>query len=33
MEMRGVIYKQLCIIDPKEYAVPSKAIPEITCKA
>ncbi len=32
MEMRGVIYKQLCIIDPKEYAVPSKAIPEIECK-
>lgn len=32
MEMRGVIYKQLCIIDPKEYAVPSKAIPEIKCK-
>lgn len=32
MEMRGVIYKQLCIIDPKEYSVASKAIPEITCK-
>lgn len=32
MEMRGVIYKQLCIIDPKEYAVPSKAIPQIECK-
>jgi len=32
MEMRGVIYKQLCIIDPKEYAVASKAIPEIECK-
>ena len=32
MEMRGVIYKQLCIIDPKEYAVPSKAIPDIKCK-
>lgn len=32
MEMRGVIYKQLCIIDPKEYAVASKAIPEIQCK-
>ena len=32
MEMRSVIYKQLCIIDPKEYAVASKAIPEIKCK-
>ena len=29
IEMRGVIYKQLCIIDPKEYSVTSKAIPEI----
>ena len=32
IEMRGVIYKQLCIIDHKEYNVPSKCIPEITCK-
>ena len=32
IEMRGVIYKQLCIIDHKEYNVPSKRIPEITCK-
>ena len=32
LEMRGVIYKQLCIIDAKEYAVPDKAIPEIKCK-
>ena len=32
MEMRGVIYKQLCIIDHKEYDVPSKRIPEVTCK-
>ncbi len=31
MEMRGVIYKQLCIIDPKEYLTPSKASPEIEC--
>lgn len=31
MEMRGVIYKQLCIIDHKEYDVPSKRIPEVTC--
>lgn len=31
MEMRGVIYKQLCIIDPKEYNVPSKKIPEVEC--
>lgn len=30
--MRGVIYKQLCIIDPKEYAVASKRIPEIICR-
>jgi len=33
LEMRGVIYKQLCIIDPKEYDVPSKAIPEVIYKA
>ncbi len=32
IDMRGVIYRQLCIIDPKEYAVPSKAIPEILVK-
>ena len=32
LEMRSVIYKQLCIIDAKEYAVPDKAIPEIKCK-
>ena len=32
MEMRAVIYKQLCIIDPKEYNVPSKAIPDVICK-
>ena len=32
MEMRSIIYKQLCIIDPKEYAVASKAIPDIKCK-
>lgn len=32
IEMRSVIYKQLCVIDPKEYAVKSKGIPEITCK-
>ena len=31
IEMRRVIYRQLCIIDPKEYAVASKDIPEITC--
>ena len=31
MEMRGVIYKQLCVIDPKEYNVPSKAIPNVEC--
>lgn len=31
MEMRGVIKKQLCIIDPKEFDVPGKRnIPEIT---
>ena len=30
MEMRGVIKKQLCIIDPKEFDVPGKRdIPEI----
>ena len=32
MDMRSAIYKQLCIIDHKEYSVPSKAIPEIRCK-
>lgn len=32
IEMRSVIYKQLCIIDPMEYDVPSKQIPEIQCK-
>ena len=32
IEMRSVIYRQLCIIDPKEYDVPSKRIPEITQK-
>lgn len=32
IDMRSVIYKQLCIIDPKEYAVPSKRIPDIICK-
>ena len=31
VEMRSVIYKQLCIIDPKEYDVPGRRIPEITC--
>ena len=31
LEMRGVIYKQLCIIDPKEYKVPGKRIPEVVC--
>lgn len=31
LEMRSVIYRQLCIIDPKEYNVPSKRIPEVTC--
>lgn len=34
MEMRGVIKKQLCIIDPKEFDVPGKRnIPEITYNA
>ena len=32
VEMRSVIYKQLCIIDPKEYNTPNKRIPEVTCK-
>lgn len=32
IEMRSVIYKQLCIIDKKEYDVPSKRIPKITCR-
>lgn len=32
IEMRSVIYKQLCIIDPKEYNVSSKRIPEISIK-
>lgn len=32
VEMRSIIYKQLCIIDPKEYAVASKAIPEVKCR-
>ena len=32
VEMRSVIYKQLCIIDPKEYDTPNKRIPEVTCK-
>ena len=32
VEMRSVIYKQLCIIDLKEYNAPSKRIPEVTCK-
>lgn len=33
MEMRGVIKKQLCIIDPKEFDVPGKRnIPEVICK-
>ena len=32
MEMRSVIYKQLCIIDSKEYNVPSKRIPDVVCK-
>lgn len=33
MEMRAVIKKQLCIIDPKEFNVPGKKdIPEVTCK-
>ena len=32
LEMRGVIKKQLCIIDPKEFNVPGKKdIPEVTC--
>ena len=31
MEMRGAIYKQLCILDRKEYDVPTKRIPMITC--
>ncbi len=31
LEMREVIYKQLCIIDPKEYKVASKRIPEVIC--
>ncbi len=31
MEMRSVIYKQLCIIDPKEYDVPNKRIPDVVC--
>ena len=33
MEMRRVIKKQLCIIDPKEFDVPGKRnIPEVTCR-
>ena len=32
IEMRGVIHKQLCIIDNKEYNSPDKAMPELTCK-
>ncbi len=33
MEMRAVIKKQLCIIDPKEFDVPGKrSIPEVSCK-
>ncbi len=33
LEMRGVIKKQLCIIDPKEFNVPGKnEIPEVICK-
>ena len=32
IDMRSTIYKQLCIIDPKEYDVLSKNIPEITRK-
>ena len=32
IDMRSIIYKQLCIIDPKEYDVLSKSIPEITHK-
>ena len=31
IEMRNVIYKQLCIIDPKEYDVPQKRVPSIPC--
>lgn len=31
IEMRSVIYKQLCIIDPKEYDVKQKQMPEIIC--
>lgn len=31
MEMRGDIYKQLCVIDPKEYDVPKKRIPQVNC--
>ena len=31
LEMRGVIKRQLCIIDPKEFNVPGKnSIPEVT---
>lgn len=32
MEMRSVIYRQLCIIDPVEYDVPSKRLPDVTCR-
>lgn len=33
MEMRSVIKKQLCIIDPREFDVPGKrTIPEIVYK-
>ncbi|MGM9992112.1 MAG: BREX system Lon protease-like protein BrxL [Candidatus Bruticola sp.] len=32
IEMRTAIYKQLCIIDPKEYDVPSKSIPSVSCR-
>lgn len=32
IDMRSVIYRQLCIIDPKEYNVESKAIRDIHCK-
>ncbi len=33
MDMRAVIKKQLCIIDPKEFDVAGKrSIPEVTCR-
>lgn len=32
VEMRSVIYQQLCVIDPKEYDTSAKHIPEVSCR-